>query len=320
MKGDTLFYRFPKGEIQKMTGTFNKVENFSGQNGFVVADFNLKEKYIFVEKEFDGTNLFFSSENVKCLSKEEYLKCASDFLQKLKKQKLSKAIFSRVKQIDNSFDIRDLFDHLCVSYPNALVYLISSPLFGTWIGATPEILLESTNGNAKTIALAGTLSNDSPDKWSTKEIEEQQYVTDFVQEQLENSVIKNVRISKRDELTAGPVKHLRTQFQFEIAQKEILTLVENLHPTPAVSGLPRKESLALIEEVEKHQRKFYAGVIGLISENETNLFVNLRCAEIQEDKSFLYLGGGFTKDSNLEKEWNETERKAETLLNVMQKN
>ena len=319
MKGDTLFYRFPQGNVQQSFGVFEKVDQFSPNSGFILSDFNWKEKYIFIEKEFES-DMYFRKDKVDCLSKEEYMVSASLFLNQLRNKKLSKAIFSRVKKVKGAVETEELFQRLCKTYPTAFVYLVSSPLFGTWIGATPEILLESSNGKAKTIALAGTVSVSSQEKWSTKEIEEQQYVVDFVRHKLNDSSIQELEISERTELIAGPVKHLATNFNFQLPQDALLPLVQELHPTPAVSGLPREDALELIGEVESHERKFYAGVIGYISEKETKLFVNLRCAEIQENNSFLYVGGGFTKDSVVEKEWNETERKSETLLNVMQKN
>ena len=60
-------------------------------------------------------------------------------------------------------------------------------------------------------------------------------------------------------------------------------------------------------------------MIGIINENSSHIYVNLRCAEIIDHQAFLYLGGGFTKDSNIHSEWEETENKAKTLLNVMKK-
>ncbi len=318
MKGDTLFYRFPRGEKQQLYGTFNQVDDLKGKNGFVVTDFEMNEKFIFVQKQMDS-QLFYLSDNIICETKKEYFNSAHKFLEVLKERNLSKAIYSRVKQIENSFEVENVFTQLCESYPDAFVYLISSPLFGTWVGATPEILLESNNGNAKTVAIAGTLAKKSSSEWSQKELNEQQYVTDFVERQLESFSIQKVDVSERGEIVAGPVKHLWTQFKFELLQDEFLPFVKKLHPTPAVSGLPRAESLKLIERIEKHSRKFYAGIIGYVSNEESKLYVNIRCAEIQEDFSFLYVGGGYTKDSDIEKEWEETERKAETLLKVMQK-
>ena len=112
---------------------------------------------------------------------------------------------------------------------------------------------------------------------------------------------------------------LKTTFQFDLGSNSAIAIADKLHPTPAVSGYPQKEALDLIHKSEKHQRRIYAGMIGVINEHSTQLFVNLRCAEIIHNQAYLYLGGGFTKDSNVVSEWNETENKAKTLLNVMKK-
>jgi isochorismate synthase len=95
-------------------------------------------------------------------------------------------------------------------------------------------------------------------------------------------------------------------------------LIHSLHPTPAVSGLPQKEAIEVIEQVEQHERTLYAGVIGVLDEQSSALFVNLRCAQVFENEVCLYVGGGHTAASNSNAEWVETENKAKTLLNVLQ--
>jgi len=91
--------------------------------------------------------------------------------------------------------------------------------------------------------------------------------------------------------------------------------ITNLHPTPAVCGLPKDKSLELILQTEKHNREYYAGYCGPINyQNKTDLFVNLRCMKILEDQLALFVGGGLTKDSVPTKEWDETVLKAKTLL------
>jgi isochorismate synthase len=94
-------------------------------------------------------------------------------------------------------------------------------------------------------------------------------------------------------------------------------IAKDLHPTPAVSGTPRKDALDWIRSEEKHERQFYAGIIGSMDEHSMNLYVNLRCAQIIGSDIYLYVGGGFTADSIPEKEWEETENKSKTLLNLL---
>jgi isochorismate synthase len=47
------------------------------------------------------------------------------------------------------------------------------------------------------------------------------------------------------------------------------------------------------------------------------LFVNLRCMQVFPTQFALYLGGGIMADSDPSKEWEETELKSMTLLNVI---
>jgi isochorismate synthase len=316
--GDILTYRLPQQEIIRLNGTFKEIQQFEGINGFIVTSFDKSKKFHFAENKKPEPNNS-SNETPVCYSKSEYNEIATSFLNKIKKQNLSKAIFSRVRAVNLEIEPFQFFNQLCLTYPNAFVYFISSPLFGTWIGASPEILIESTGKSAETMSLAGTLSRDSNEKWESKEKNEQDYVTTYINNKLIESGVENLQISDQQEVNAGPVRHLKTTFQFDLGSNSAIAIADKLHPTPAVSGYPQKEALDLIHKSEKHQRRIYAGMIGVINEHSTQLFVNLRCAEIIHNQAYLYLGGGFTKDSNVVSEWNETENKAKTLLNVMKK-
>ena len=92
-----------------------------------------------------------------------------------------------------------------------------------------------------------------------------------------------------------------------------------LHPTPAVCGLPPEEAHSLIRSAETHDRKLYTGFLGINTADSLQLFVNLRCMEVSTTGHTLYLGGGLTRGSKLEKEWAETEHKARTLRDQIQK-
>lgn len=316
---DLLYYRIPNERVVSKTGSFISVQKFENVEGFILTSFDKEEKFLFEEGDEQGV-FSYSETPPFCIQKEDYLNSTKSFLDEFSEKGISKAIYSRVKKTNTSTSEFKLFESLCESYPNTFVYLISSDKFGTWIGATPEKLLDVKENLAETIALAGTLRVDEIIDWSEKEIEEQQLVTDFISQSLKQKYISRVQQSKRQELVAGPVKHLATSFDFQLEKNAAMLLVDVLHPTPAVSGFPRNSALDLISKYEKHNRSLYAGIIGLTFNDRTNLFVNLRCAQIIEKSAYLYVGGGFTKDSTCEKEWLETESKAETLQKVFEKN
>ena len=262
------------------------------------------------------------TQNLVSISKQDYLKTIHTGIEKLKNKELDKFIFSRIKTIDKpaGFNLVDYLFRLNNKLPSAFVYLLNHENSGTWMGATPETLIEWKGKGISTMALAGTQPNKgSQPEWSEKEIEEQAYVTRYIEKAFNDNNIQYKR-SDVETVAAGPVFHLRTNIIS--AQNVNFKLAHNLtkafHPTPAVCGVPLEKSKKVIAELEPHNRNYYTGYLGLITpEKQLQLFVNLRCLQVFPNSLALYLGGGITANSNAEKEWDETNFKAETLLNVL---
>ena len=253
--------------------------------------------------------------------KSEYLENAENFIKSFD-ETFRKAVLSRV-QIEKKpqdFNPGRYFLKLSEAYPGAFCHLIHIPGAGTWAGATPETLLSSGPEFTRTVSLAGTRTENGSRKWDNKESEEQQIVTDYIENILSQSGITSVVKEKTKTIKAGNALHLSTVFRFKTSEISGRTgqIVEKLHPTPAVCGYPKEKALEHILQTEKHNREYYSGFMGTVNvENATNLFVNLRCMKILPDKLALFIGGGLTKDSVPEKEWEETVLKAETLLALL---
>ena len=260
------------------------------------------------------------------MTKEEYLEMVTNVIYKLRNKQLDKVVLSRVKSIrsNKDFSIAGFFLKLVEKYPDAFVYLFFIPHSGMWIGATPETLIsQKENGDAVIMSLAGTLPVEEGKeiKWEEKEIVEQQYVSDFIRLRLTELGIRDYIEEPTKTIFAGKMAHLQTIFKVPANQveRQLGDLVKGLHPTPAVCGLPKADAFQLIEHAELHERRFYTGYLGPWRlDGKSDLFVNLRCAEITEEKINLYVGGGLTADSDPEKEWEETELKAGTLLSVLE--
>lgn len=258
-------------------------------------------------------------------TKQDYLRAAAYSVQKLKAGELDKVVLSRVKgkDLEEGFSIADYYLRLIKKYPDAFVYLFSAPGIGTWVGATPETLLSRNPADELVImALAGTvkIEKDKPVNWGQKEIEEQQFVSKYIRLRLTELGIKDFVEEPAQTVTAGNMAHIRTIFRISAkgVAGEIGELIKDLHPTPAVCGLPKAGAFWFIEQVERHNRRFYTGYLGPWKLNGvSSLFVNLRCAEITGSRLSLYVGGGLTAASDPEKEWQETELKAGTLLSVL---
>ena len=95
-------------------------------------------------------------------------------------------------------------------------------------------------------------------------------------------------------------------------------LVNLLHPTSAVCGMPLDKAYKFINENEVNGRELFTGIFGPINlDDKSHLFVNLRSATVIADKIYSFAGAGITIDSDSDKEWEETELKCETILSLI---
>jgi isochorismate synthase len=243
---------------------------------------------------------------------------------------LEKVVPSRCKYVPlpAGFDLVESFTKLCLAYPNAFVSTISSPETGTWIGATPEELVRIVDKTIfKTVALAGTQTytpgqNLRQVAWTQKEIEEQALVERYI-----ISCFKKIRLREYDEhgpktVVAGNLIHLRSDFTVNMKETNFpllgSTMLQLLHPTSAVCGMPLEPAWQFLKEHEDYDRGFYSGFLGPVNiNNQIDIFVNLRCMQLIRDQAIVYAGAGVTIDSIPEQEWEETEMKMNTLLSII---
>jgi isochorismate synthase len=253
-------------------------------------------------------------------TRTEYSHAFSKFKNELEKGLLKKAILSRVirQKRPSNFDPVAYFISLSENYPDAFVYLLYHPEVGMWTGASPEVMLKGASGKYHTVALAGTQAANLSGiyEWGSKEIEEQELVSQHIRGILSEIQASSINEDGPYTSQAGNVVHLKTDFDFEF-QGDLNALINVLHPTPAIAGLPVKEAIHLIATTEKHDRRLYTGLIGLKNDEETHIYVNLRCMQIGDEELAVYVGGGLTAKSDEEAEWEETRMKAKTLLNLL---
>lgn len=244
----------------------------------------------------------------------EYIRTLQEVINVIKENGLPKLVYSRRKIFRNfnGIDLNESFKNVCSSYPNAFRYLFNDGE-NAWMGAFSEVLgkFHKTTHEFETMALAGTLPVS--EEWSEKEIEEQKPVTTYILDILRN-YSDHVYQSETYDHISGNIKHLRTDFKTSIKPEDLDNLIQDLHPTPAVCGIPKDFCKKSIELYEKFPREFYAGYIKVETEENIQYFVNLRCARLYKDAIHIFVGGGITAQSNPEKEWIETELKSEAIL------
>lgn len=247
-------------------------------------------------------------------TKEEYCSTLQQVIEVIKENGLPKLVYSK-RKIFTDFDTinyTESFKNLCKSYPNAFRYLFNDGQ-NAWMGAFSEVLgkFNKSTHEFETMALAGTLPVS--EEWSEKEIEEQKPVTTYIQGILKN-YSDHIDQSETYDHISGNIKHLRTDFKTTIQPEDLDRIIQDLHPTPAVCGIPKDFCNENIRKYEKFPREFYAGYIKVETEESILYFVNLRCARLYKNSVHVFVGGGITAQSNPEKEWRETELKSEAIL------
>ncbi|UMB54839.1 isochorismate synthase [Lutibacter sp. A64] len=301
-----VFSPFDKNK-SKIIFPFNVCNRISSiiENDFQVSKSDLKFKV-----EIDET------------IKNNYISTVQNAIDFINNDEAKKIVLSRKETITcQKVEVFNVLKKMLNSYKNAFVYLWFHPKVGLWMGATPERLISiDAQLNLKTMALAGTqkFAGTLQVKWKEKELFEQQYVTDYI---LENIGDKISEIQKKGPYTAkaGSLIHLRTDIYAKLKSLNLLQkLIDSLHPTPAICGIPKKVATDFILKNENYDRAFYSGYLGeLNSDNTTNLYVNLRCMRLAKNNATLYIGGGIIDKSNAEKEWEETVAKAEIMKQVL---
>ncbi len=250
--------------------------------------------------------------------KAEFLARVEKALKAIRDTDLEKVVISRPIEIPGSHSPLALFRRLHPAFPHAYRFVFRSPAWGLWMGATPELFCRKHGLAVETYSLAGTYARSSGNEpvWTSKEFEEQDKVTDYVRDRLKSLGLP-VEVGSRETLAAGPLWHLLSRISTRVNSKaEIGALIRALHPTSAVSGMPREEALDFLDTVEGYNRELYAGFHGewgLESKGDMELFVNLRCMKITAEQATLYVGAGITSGSQPEAEFYETEAKSTVM-------
>lgn len=362
-----VVYRKPgeqtvKALLQKNAAAYSSTE--MKENGFLFSPFDLSKGNLLIPvdnsevlelKDFEADDKRRgpamgqggNSENTNSEGKQRHLQLVEKAIIRIRESDLNKVVLSRRERVDfQDVNPLEMFKDLLSAYPDAFVYCWNHPESGIWLGASPEVLIKTEGLLFKTMALAGTQNfTGNPDvKWGEKEKLEQKFVTDAILENLNDlRLTEELNISETYTSRAGGVVHLRTDISGKMGSPENLeTLINTLHPTPAVCGFPREKARDFIVKEEGYDREYYTGFLGELNFQEqvlrpggnrrnienlayktvrkrSALYVNLRCMKLERNQALIFVGGGITEDSVPENEFLETVNKAQTMRKVLRK-
>ena len=316
--------------ISQKNSALNLLNSYS-EAGFVMAPFSRAQQTIIIKpdehiqldieptvSELTGRNPDITKDPEE---ENNHKKIVLEAVAAIRSGLLRKVVLARKIEFDLTSGPTYVFENLLARHPNAFCYWWHHPQVGTWIGASPELFLSVGKGELITYSLAGTVkarANIEP-AWTEKEETEQQLVTDYILEKLSQISIE-AEATRPESVLAGKLWHLKSTISAKCNMDMLGEIINVLHPTPAVCGIPLLAATEYIKAHEGFDRKYYTGFLGEINMGKsraTELYVNLRCMEWQEPKSAVYVGGGITSDSDPVAEWHETEAKSRTVLNAV---
>lgn len=200
----------------------------------------------------------------------------------------------------------------------------------TFVSKTPEKLFSIKGDTLNTNAIAGSIQR-------VDDQEENKIQTDFllndeknlfehrvVRESIVNDIApfsEGLNYKKNPHLMKNKyIYHLYTPIQAMLkADADVFNILKEIHPTPAVGGLPKVLAKDYIKEHEYGTRGLYAAPLGIIHENKDCEFaVGLRSMLITSRSATLFAGCGIVKGSDPEAEFLETEVKFTPMLNVLE--
>lgn len=190
-----------------------------------------------------------------------------------------------------------------------------------FLGATPEKLVERRGSVVSTEALAGSIARGRADDLlaSRKDLEEHRLVVDAIVEGL-RPLCTQVSVESEPRIRELPdLLHMQTPIEGRAREGvDVLALVEALHPTPAVGGVPTIETTRWIAAHEPEPRGWYSAPFGWFDASGDGAFVvALRSGLLRGDRAFVYAGAGIMEDSDPLSEYEETALKMQALLGAL---
>jgi menaquinone-specific isochorismate synthase len=214
-------------------------------------------------------------------------------------------------------------------YPECHSFALGNGRGQVFLGASPERLLTVNQGKLSTEALAGSAPRGSTSRQdqrlaqglqsNPKELNEHRFVADFIADTLRQLGITPQMPAHPQVIRLANIQHLQTPIEADLPDRlHPLDILAQLHPTPAVAGLPRPTVSRLIRQLETFERSLYAAPIGwLDSQNNCEFVVGIRSALLEDNRARLFAGAGIVAGSQPERELAEVMLKQQTLLSAL---
>lgn len=247
----------------------------------------------------------------------------------IKENKLQKIVLARKVEyrIRGKVSWNDIFEKLNSEYPDCMNFLIKSHQ-DYFFGSSPELLGKFEEDFFRTEALAGSINRGSDEyedsdlalllSASKKNKKEHDIVIDHLRENLQKHLL-NIEIDETPLIKRlKNIQHLQTKISGRLKDSnKYFHLIESIFPTPAICGIPTKQSLDELKTLEGFDRGLYSGIVGSFNlSGSAEFFVAIRSALISENNLTAFAGCGIVEESNPVDEFAETELKLQPIISL----
>lgn len=251
-------------------------------------------------------------------------------VESIRRGEMDKIVLARESRFDleHAIDPMALVGQLHTASPRCFIFCFEPTDCAALIGASPERLYRRNGRSVSSEAVAGTRPRGATadedarlgDKLLTsqKEAREHAFVADAIRHVL-TEYCRSIRgDDERAIIKLARVQHLITRFEGELNETATdADLLDRLHPTPAVGGVPTDTAKAAIRDLETFDRGWYAGPVGWISRDSAEFAVGIRSALVGRDTLRLFSGAGIVEGSHPDREWDEIENKISGFLRLL---
>lgn len=259
-------------------------------------------------------------------NRDDWIQQVEDALAKIESDILQKVVLAQRLEATLAGPVSppNILERVRRSYEDCFRFLIEPSGVATFLGAPPERLLRLRGRTVKTEALAGSVRRgETPEadaeladrlRDDEKLRVEQALVVDTIESAL--APLGEVRVGDRTVRTLTNIQHLQTPIEADLeADTHVLDIVDALHPTPAVGGVPPEAAMETILETEAFERGWYASPVGWVdAAGDGEFAVGIRSAVTGEGHVSLFAGNGIVSDADPDEEWAELQQKYQPIL------
>lgn len=259
----------------------------------------------------------------------DWLQKVNTALNEIAEGDYSKIVLSRRVELtlSNQPDLYEKLESLAKDYPRCYVfaYRKNNSIF---FGASPEKLAKIKDGWVEADALAGSTQRGKTQREddqlaiellsSKKNLSEQNAVVEFITNSFSGFAEEILYEEKPIIRKLSNIQHLWTPIKAKLKPGHtIFSILKDIHPTPAICGVPWSGALDFIKTTEVYNRGLYAGIVGWFNFDEQGEFaVSIRSGLLKNNKLYAFAGCGIVKGSDPEAEFEEAELKLKPILSL----